>query len=379
METAAPFAGVAHHPSSSSSANSTTFSSSSHSLWTPVLVSLLSGMGTTVGGLIVFFLNETPGDDAICFTLSFAAGVMSVVSLTDLLGPSLLAGVSSAIVASLCAVVGMAAVHATKYISVPEPEELATSMFFLRAGKGKVDGEASSSSSSSSSGDGVVAVVMGGAGAGERGGAGDGPQLLLTGGGGSGVGSSPASAASATAAKRRSTWRLGILLCAVLSAHNLPEGVAVGVGVEKSAELGGLLAVAVAIHNIAEGFVVAVPLLAATRDRTFAVCMTAASGLTEPLGALLGVLLLRLIWGDSVAQVRGGGGGGGAGGVGSSSTLTSVLDAVLCAVGGVMLQVSASELLPQAVRAAGGRKEPVVAGFVAGGVVIGATTLLLGG
>ncbi len=197
-------------------------------------------------------------------------------------------------------------------------------------------------------------------------------------------------ATAAAAATRRQTWRLGVLLCLVLSAHNLPEGVAVGVGVEKSAELGGILASAILLHNVAEGFVTAVPLLAATGNRAFAFGVTALSGLTEPVGAFLGVLALRALLAVSNGEaesaaaaaaalgddpVAAASAASAASAAAVSQTAERFLNVVLCGVGGVMLHVSVRELLPQA--ALCGTARSVAGGFVSGAAASSLTALLL--
>ena len=151
--------------------------------------------------------------------------------------------------------------------------------------------------------------------------------------------------------RERASWRLGLLLAVVLTVHNLPEGLAVGVSSVKSREMGITLAAAIFLHNVAEGIVIAVPLLAATGNRALAFGITAASGLSEPIGALIGVLVIRGIAGER-----------------SAAAIEGLLNLLLCAVGGVMLQISRAELLPQASRL--GNRSLVVQGFVAGGALI---------
>lgn len=94
------------------------------------------------------------------------------------------------------------------------------------------------------------------------------------------------------------------LFVLAISLHNLPEGLAVGVGYAgQETGLGGhALAIGIAIQDLPEGLVVAVALLASGYRRTVAVAVAAASGLVEPLGALLGVMAigqsqLLLPWG----------------------------------------------------------------------------------
>merc|ERR1719231_530815 len=129
-----------------------------------------------------------------------------------------------------------------------------------------------------------------------------------------------------------------------LTAHNLPEGIAVAVGTMASQRTGIVITTAIAMHNIPEGLAIAVPIYAATGSRRRAILMTLASGLSEPLGAALGVLVLRPF-----------------------ITLT-VLDNASCAVGGIMLAVSFFELWPEsrAYHEAGA----TTAGFITGWTVM---------
>ncbi len=346
-----------------------------HSLWAPVGASLLAGAGTAVGGALVFVLPTTPPDAVIAFSLSVAGGVMTVVSVVDLIAPVALAGgVGPVLLAALCVAAGCAIVTSLRTVRLPEPEELALTLYTDVRGAGARGTEAHASGG-------------GGGGSGKA----SPPPLLssasssssLSFGDGAAAGSLPlpvssAPPAASPSAVRRRTWRLGLLLWATLSAHNLPEGVAVGVGVEKSAALGGVLTIAVLVHNIAEGIVVAVPLLAATGDRRFAFLATAVSGLTEPVGAALGVILLRWFLGVRAgAHVGGSSGGSGDGSSGDGeAAVERVLNVVLCVVAGVMIQVSVSELLPQALRF-GGRRT-VAAGVATGASVILATGALMG-
>ena len=85
------------------------------------------------------------------------------------------------------------------------------------------------------------------------------------------------------------TW----LFVFAIALHNLPEGLAIGV-----AHAGGdplranALATGIAIQDVPEGLVVAVALLAAGYRRTLAVGLGMASGLVEPLGAVLGAVVI---------------------------------------------------------------------------------------
>ncbi|ETF04235.1 membrane protein [Advenella kashmirensis W13003] len=72
--------------------------------------------------------------------------------------------------------------------------------------------------------------------------------------------------------------------------HNLPEGMAIGVSFSKSDMAVGLpLTTAIAIQDIPEGLAVALALRATGMSSGRAVLLAAASGLMEPLGAIVGV------------------------------------------------------------------------------------------
>lgn len=75
-----------------------------------------------------------------------------------------------------------------------------------------------------------------------------------------------------------------------IALHNLPEGMAIGVGFSQADMAVGLpLTTAIALQDIPEGLAVALALRGAGFAPGFAVLVAAASGLLEPLGALLGV------------------------------------------------------------------------------------------
>lgn len=89
-----------------------------------------------------------------------------------------------------------------------------------------------------------------------------------------------------SSAKLRRTW----LFVFAIALHNLPEGLAIGVGYAGNEGMvrANALAIGIAIQDVPEGLVVAVALLAAGYGRRLAVAIGAASGLIEPLGAVLG-------------------------------------------------------------------------------------------
>lgn len=92
-----------------------------------------------------------------------------------------------------------------------------------------------------------------------------------------------------SAKQLRRTW----LFVFAIALHNVPEGLAIGVGYAANNGLrADALATGIAIQDVPEGLVVAVALLAAGYSRVFAVLIGMASGLVEPLGAVLGAAVV---------------------------------------------------------------------------------------
>lgn len=92
-----------------------------------------------------------------------------------------------------------------------------------------------------------------------------------------------------SAQKMRRTW----LFVIAIALHNLPEGLAIGVGYAGNEGLrANALATGIAIQDVPEGLVVAVALLGAGYRRLFAVGIGMASGLVEPIGAVLGAAVV---------------------------------------------------------------------------------------
>ena len=110
------------------------------------------------------------------------------------------------------------------------------------------------------------------------------------------------------------------------------------------------ITMAIAIHNIPEGVAVAVPIYYATRDRKKAFWYSLLSGLSEPLGAFLGYLLLRPFMSDTLMGI------------------------VFGAIAGVMVYISLDELLPSAEEYGGHHQ--AMAGLIAGMAVMAISLLL---
>ena len=103
----------------------------------------------------------------------------------------------------------------------------------------------------------------------------------------------------AAALRLRRTW----LFVFAIALHNLPEGLAIGVAYAGTdIARASALTMGIAIQDIPEGLVVAVALVAVGYSRVRAVMLAVATGLLEPVGAVLGASIveysiLMLPWG----------------------------------------------------------------------------------
>lgn len=87
-------------------------------------------------------------------------------------------------------------------------------------------------------------------------------------------------------------FRLGIFTAVVIAIHNFPEGIATFVSSFHSPTRAVPIVLAIALHNLPEGVLVSVPIYYATNDKRKALAYSFLSGMAEPLGALLGFLIL---------------------------------------------------------------------------------------
>jgi len=122
------------------------------------------------------------------------------------------------------------------------------------------------------------------------------------------------------------SWHLAKVLMLSLTAHNFPEGFAVAVSSLGSNDSGFVVMLAIAMHNIPEGIAIAVPVLAATGSRKKALWMTLLSGMAEPVGAVVALFCIHA----------------------KGNITQDWIEALLCVVGGMMVAVAGTELLPGA-------------------------------
>lgn len=91
--------------------------------------------------------------------------------------------------------------------------------------------------------------------------------------------------------KNNALLKTGFIILIGLTVHNFPEGLAIGSGFEASSSLGISLAIAIAIHDIPEGISIALPLKEGGMSIFKVILLTAFSGITTGLGALIGAII----------------------------------------------------------------------------------------
>ena len=118
--------------------------------------------------------------------------------------------------------------------------------------------------------------------------------------------------------------RMGVLMALAIAIHNFPEGLATFTSTLDDVSLGGAIAVAIAIHNIPEGIVTSVPIYYSTGNKKKAFFISFLSGITEPLGAVIGYVLLRPFLNDTMYGI------------------------IFGIISGIMVYISIEELIPMA-------------------------------
>ena len=200
-----------------------------------LLLSLLAGLATTVGGLIAVW--RKPDQKLLAFLLGTAVGVMATLSVVELYVKNVLEnGFVGITLATACG--AMVYVVVEPLLPKTEVLEARVAADAAEAGKGGVD------------------------------------ENQITG----------------KMSKAR-LMRLGLLMAITMTLHNLPEGFAVAFSSYTS--VGPVMAAAIGVHNVPEGIIVAAPVFAATGSRRRALLMATVSGLSEPAGALLALCFVK--------------------------------------------------------------------------------------
>lgn len=143
----------------------------------------------------------------------------------------------------------------------------------------------------------------------------------------------------------------GLVVTLGLIIHNIPEGMAVFLSSFTNGRLGILLALAIAIHNIPEGIAVAAPIYQATQNKGKAIKYAFISGMAEPLGAIIALLLFK------------------------PYLNRDILSYVFALVAGVMVYISFDELLPACFRDDYGHR--AILGIVTGMMIVSFSLLFL--
>jgi len=144
--------------------------------------------------------------------------------------------------------------------------------------------------------------------------------------------------------------RSGIMTAIAIGIHNFPEGITTFTMSANNLALGLPITFAVAIHNIPEGIAVAAPIFKATGKRKKAFVWSLLSGISEPVGGIIGYLILKPFITD---------------------TLLGVIFGV---VSGIMVYISLDELLPLAHEY--GEEHTAIYGVFAGMAVMAESLIL---
>lgn len=148
------------------------------------------------------------------------------------------------------------------------------------------------------------------------------------------------------------------MLALAVTIHNIPEGMAVGVVIAGSLQDGiGIApaaamatAIGIAIQNIPEGAIISMPMRAAGNSRRKSFLIGGLSGIVEPIGAVLVILL--------------------------ASLMTQILPYFLAFAAGAMLYVVVEELIPEA--SVGQHSNISTIGFAIGFVLMMVLDVVLG-
>ncbi|MEK6797049.1 MAG: zinc transporter ZupT [Spirochaetota bacterium] len=157
-------------------------------------------------------------------------------------------------------------------------------------------------------------------------------------------------ASTGEALKKSKLLRMGILTALAIGIHNFPEGLATFLAAMKDPKLGIAIAVAIAVHNIPEGISVSIPIYYATGSKRKAFLLSFLSGLAEPVGVIVGYVILRPFMNDTVFGV------------------------LFAMVAGIMVFISLDELLPTAREY--GEHHLSIYGLIAGMAVMAVSLLL---
>lgn len=151
--------------------------------------------------------------------------------------------------------------------------------------------------------------------------------------------------------KGNNLMRTGLFTAVTIAIHNFPEGLATFVSAMQDLSIALPVVAAIAIHNIPEGIAVSVPVYYASGSKKKAFMYSFLSGLAEPLGAIVGYLVLMPFMNDVVFGI------------------------LFAAIAGIMVFISMDELLPAAREY--GEHHLSMYGLVAGMIVMAVSLLIV--
>lgn len=141
------------------------------------------------------------------------------------------------------------------------------------------------------------------------------------------------------------------LFVIAIALHNFPEGLATGVGFGTGNVNDGIaIATGIALQNFPEGLAVAVALIKVGYSKNFSVFVSFLTGLIEPVGAFLGIGLVKLF--------------------------SPILGFILATAAGTMLYVISDEIIPTT--HAGGYQTEATFGLIIGFIVMLVLDVALG-
>jgi len=144
--------------------------------------------------------------------------------------------------------------------------------------------------------------------------------------------------------------RMGILTALAIGIHNFPEGLATFWGALSDPAIGIAITIAIAIHNIPEGISVSIPIYFATGSKKKAFWLSFLSGISEPVGAMIGYTILKPFFSPTVFGI------------------------LFAGIAGVMVFISLDELLPTAKEY--GKGHLAIYGLIAGMAIMSLSLLM---
>lgn len=198
---------------------------------TPLILTLLAGMSTVLGGFMTFFVKRD-NLKALSIGLGFSAGVMIYVSLTEIMASSrIMLGASfsdtkAGVITFISFFVGILVAVLIDYFI---PDHIETDLFDTQE----------------------------------------------------------------HCNHKHRIKRAGLITAIAIAVHNFPEGLATYLVSSQDLSLGIPVAIAIAIHNIPEGIAVALPIYHASGKKRQAIWYSFLSGISEPIGGILGIICLK--------------------------------------------------------------------------------------